>query len=161
MSWKGFTIDGNFKDLSHLESFTMETAIDGINMKLVFSFLSHCFTDEKGENRMPFKNEERYWSEDRYELSKGLPDLIRKNFLINYAVPFLNKRRNEQYHYMEVHGYAIFFDINKPQDTTNELKIKIVSAYEVDEWGKHGLPKKGPKKVSWILSRRNQGLSAL
>lgn len=161
MSWTGFNINGVFKDLSHLQSFTTVALIDGVEIALTFSFLNHCFTDEKGDVQMPFRYEERYWSEARYDLSKGLPDLIKRNFLDKYAVPFLNKKRNEQYHYMELYGYAIFFDINKPNGTTNELKIKIVSAYEVEEWGRLTLPKKSPKKVSWILSQRNQGKSAL
>ena len=154
--WKGFDINGTYKDLSHLQDFSIKTEIDGTEIKLTFSFLSHCFTDEKGGFRMPFKQEERYWSEDRYELSKTLPDLLRSNFLDKYAIPYLNKKSHEQYHYMEIYDYAIFFDINKPDGTSNTLKIKIVSAYELDEWGKSGLPKNQPKRVRWILSQRNQ-----
>jgi len=62
---------------------------------------------------------------------------------------------------MEVYDYAIFFDINKPKDSDNVLKIKVISAYEVDQWGKNSLPKGKAKRIKWILGQRNKGLSAL
>ncbi|MEZ6994383.1 MULTISPECIES: hypothetical protein [unclassified Aeromonas] len=161
MSWRGFEIEGEFRDLSHLGSFVMTVNVDSRDIELIVSFLSHCFTDEKGGFRMPFKHEERYWSEERYKASFQLRGLIEKNFITSYAIPYLNKKRNEQYHYMEAYDYAIFFDINKPEGTEDTLKLKIVSAYELDQWGKGTVPKGKPKKVSWILSRRNNNQSAL
>lgn len=160
MDWRGFTINGEFKDLSHLNSFSMTTEIDGINIELIFTFLSHCFTDEKGGTKMPFTHEERYWSNERYHLSLALPKLIKDKFLSKYAIVFKSHKSAEQYHYMEAYDYAIFFNINKPKNTNNTLKIKIISAYEVEQWGKNTLPKGKPKRISWILSQRNKGLRA-
>lgn len=154
-------INGVSRDMSHLDPFQMQADIDGQAVTLNFTFFNHCFTDEKGDIPMGFKNEERYWSEDRYRDSLNLRKLLEKNFLSHYAVVYLNKKRAEQYHVMEIHDYAIFFDINKPEHISNSLKIKIISAYTVDPWGKHALPKGTPKKVRWILSMRLKGLSAL
>lgn len=161
MSWRGFHIEGEFKDLSHLSNFTMLVDVDGKPLELEVSFLSHCFSDEKGGVLLPLKREVRYWSEDRYQASFRLRELIEANFISAYAIPYLNKKRNEQYHYMEAHDYAIFFDINKPEGTEDKLKLKIVSAYELDQWGKGAVPKGKAKRVSWILSRRNGNQSAL
>jgi len=161
VAWRGFDIDGEFKDLSHLGSFTMIVNVDSRDIELTVSFLSHCFTDEKGGFRMPFRYEERYWSEERYQASFRLRGLIETNFISSYAIPYLNKKRNEQYHYMEAHNYAIFFDINKPEGTVDKLKLKVVSAYDLDQWGKDTVPKGKAKRVSWILSRRNNNLPAL
>lgn len=161
MTWRGFDIDGEFKDLSHLDSFTMIVNVDSRDIELTVSFLSHCFTDEKGGFRMPFRYEERYWSEERYQASFKLRGLIENNFISSYAIPYLNKKRNEQYHYMEAHDYAIFFDINKPEGAVDKLKLKVVSAYDLDQWGKATVPKGKAKKISWILSRRNNNLPAM
>lgn len=154
-------VNGKKRDLSHLEPFQMVVDINGRPVTLHFSFYNHCYTDEKGEIPMHFAHEERYWSEDRYQDSLNLRQLLEQNFLQNYAVVYLNRKRAEQYHIMEIHDYAIFFDINKPEHIENALKIKIISAYTVDQWGKPTLPRKNPKKVRWILSQRLQGLSAL
>lgn len=161
MKWLGFKIGGIFKDLSHLNPFTMNITVDDVEIELNVSFYHHCFTDEKGGERMPFRNEERYWSEDRYILSHQLPDLIRASFKEKYAVVYRNKKGTEQYHYMEVNDYAIFFDINKPIDKEDTLKVKIISAYELAAWGKSSLPKGKPKKIKWIIGQRNKNLPAL
>ncbi|MBF4437822.1 hypothetical protein ERJ77_25740, partial [Vibrio anguillarum] len=80
--------------------------------------------------------------------------------LENYAVPYMTKK-GESYHYMESYDYAIFFSLSKPQGTTGELKLRVNSAYEVNDWGKGTLPKGKAKRVSWILSQRLQGKSVL
>lgn len=160
MTWTGFTIQGKRKDLTHLQGFDLDVEVDGQPLKLLVTFGSHCFTDEKENGPMLFK-EGRYWSEERYQCSLQLPDLIRNGFINAYAVAYLNQKRAEQYHYTEIHDYAIFFDINKPANLPNTLRIKIVSAYEIDPWGKATLPKSNPKRVKWILSQRMKGLSAL
>jgi len=159
VTWTGFIIKGEWKDLSHLQSFNFDVLIDGQLTTLIVSFGSHCFTDEK-ENGPILLHGDRYWSEERYQSSLQLPSMIRERFMTFYAVIYRNRNGGEQYHYLEIYDYAIFFDINKPT-TPNTLKIKIVSAYEVDQWGRNTLPKGNPKKIKWILSQRIQGKSAL
>lgn len=157
MNWTSFNILGKVYCVKHLSAYDLAVTIDGSPVTLHITFGHHCFTDEKQYGPMIFKTDERYFSPERYDLSIGLPALINKNFIDSYAIPYINRKSNEQYHYMEMHGYAIFFDINKPSGTTDKLKVKIVSAYEVDEWGRDSLPKGKPRKIRWILSRRLDG----
>jgi len=160
MNWRGFTIKGEWKDLTHLQSFDHEVEVDGQPVTLLVTFGSHCFTDEKENGPILFKKEGRYWSEERYQLSLQLPEIIRDRFMASYAVAFRSKSGGEQYHYMEIYDYAIFFDINKPA-IPDTLRIKVVSAYEVDQWGKGSLPKGDAKRIKWILSQRIQGKPTL
>ncbi|WP_323242790.1 hypothetical protein [Vibrio parahaemolyticus] len=135
--------------------------MDGQNVTLHVTFGHHCFTDEKGNAPLIYPKEGRYWSQERYDCTHTLPNLIRTRFPVSYAIPYTKGKNKEQYHYMESNNYAIFFDINRPENTTNELKLKIVSAYELAQWGRETVPKGKPKKISWILSQRVKGLSAL
>ena len=158
MNWTGFTINGVFKDLSHLVPTTLTTEIKEQVISLEFSFGSHCFTDEKDNG--PVLPIGRYWSEDRYQCSLQLPTLIRDNFVSSFAVPYYNAHKNgEQYHYMEAYDYLIFFEIKKPVDLNDTLKIIIISAYEKDKWGE--VPSGKPYKVRWILSERLAGNSII
>ncbi|MFA0012095.1 hypothetical protein AB4391_01915 [Vibrio lentus] len=161
MNWRGFDIYGTYYDLTHLRPFQMVVPVDGQNVTLHVTFGHHCFTDEKGNGPLIYRNEGRYWSQERYDCTHTLPNLITARFAGSYAIPYTNRKNKEQYHYMETNDYAIFFDINRPENTTNELKLKIVSAYELDQWGRETVPKGKPKKVSWILSQRTKGLTAL
>jgi hypothetical protein len=173
MTWNGYDIKGTFKDLSHLKSKKIETEIDQTAISLNISYGDHCFTDEKNNGPFLFSNrfwskqkncwefKDRYWSEDRYLMSLNLPKYIETSFFDAYAVPYYNKKRNgEKYHYMEIFEYAIFFEITKP-NIENTLNIKIISAYEVEPWGKETIPKGRPFKVRWILSQRLLGNSIL
>ena len=71
MTWTGFTIQGKRKDLTHLQGFDLDVEVDGQPLKLLVTFGSHCFTDEKENGPMLFK-EGRYWSEERYQCSLQL-----------------------------------------------------------------------------------------
>lgn len=162
MNWTGFKIDGQYFDLTHLQPNTIEAEIDGNTVKLHISYSNHCFTDEKENGRMIFKREKRYWCHDRYQRSKELPDIIENKLLEHYAVPYYTKGRDgEGYHFMEVHDYAIFFSLSKQDNTQNELQLKVNSAYELDNWGKHSRPKGNAKRVSWIISQRLKGYPIL
>ena len=63
----------------------------------------------------------------------------------------------QRYFCLDLHDYAIFFSISKPADTSNQLKLRVISAYEVDNWGRHSLPKGKPFNVRYILQKRNEG----
>lgn len=160
MSWKGFNIKGTYYDLTHLQKSTVQMTVDGKNVKVHISYGHHCFTDEKENGPMLFKKDGRYWCNERYECSKNLPAIIGTKLLENYAIPYIS-RKQENYHYMEAFDYAIFFHISKPENTTNELNLRIHSAYEVDQWGRETMPKGSPKRISWIMSERLQGRSVL
>ena len=162
MNWRGFNIYGTYYSLDHINPFDMKVIIDGQEVTLHFTFGNHCFTDEKENGPLIFRREGRYWSQERYESSKALPDLVKASFdSKKYAIPYLTRKNKEQYHYMETNDFAIFFDINKPSNPANYLKIKIVSAYELDQWGRETVPKGNAKRISWILSQRLKGKRAL
>ncbi|CAV17315.1 hypothetical protein [Vibrio atlanticus] len=161
MSWRGFTIDGQFYCLAHLQKKTIEVEIDSASVKLHLSYSGHCFTDDKENGPIILPRENRYWCHDRYELSKGLPDMIEQGLISSYAIPHFAGKNNEQYHYMEAFDYAIFFTVRKPNNTTNELNLRIASAYPVETWGKGSMPRGSAKRVSWILSKRLKGESVL
>lgn len=160
-NWKGFTIRGKFYDLSHLQPFDHVVEVDGVSVTLHVTFGHHCFTDKKENGPLLYPKEGRYWSQDRYECTHNLRNIITNRFMDAYAVPYLNMKNNEQYHYLELEefDYSIFFDVNKPANTTDRLKLKIVSAYERDQWGT--APKGSPKLIRWILAQRIKGKNAL
>lgn len=159
MKWKNLVINGINKDLSHLNPTVMKVEISDKTISLNISYGDHCFTDEK-ENG-PFISYNRYWSENRYERSLELPTYLEKNFLKSFAIPYFKKHKiGESYHYMEAFDYAIFFEITKP-DIENTLNIKIVSAYEIEEWGQGTMPVGKPYKIRWILSQKLEGNSIL
>lgn len=66
---------------------------------------------------------------------------------------------SQRYYCLDLHDYAIFFSISKPQNTTNRLKLRIISVYEVAEWGRPKLPKGKLHNVRYILEMRNAGKS--
>lgn len=161
MQWRGFKINGIWKDLAHLNPFSIVEELDGVPTTLLVTFGHHCFTDKKGKGPLLYAKEQRYWCEDRYRLSFDLPKLISEGFVHKYAIAFLDRNNAEQYHYTEIYDYVIFFDINKAQNIEDTLKIKIVSAYEIASWGRETLPKGKAKRIRWILSRRRQGMQTL
>ncbi len=160
MSWTGFRIEGVFKDLSHLQSSTIQVDIGGLTCSLHVSYGAHCFSDEKENGpKLPIR-ERRWWCEERYQRSLELPTMLAERFVESHAIPYYNHRRNgEQYHYMEIHNYVVFFEITKPENTNNTLNVKIISAYELDAWGE--VPKGKRYRVRWILSERLAGRSIL
>ena len=113
MTWTGFNIQGQYKCLAHLQTNTIQVDVDGAQVSLHISYGHHCFTDSKENGPMLFKRDERYWCEERYEMSKDLPGMIEQNLVNAYAVPHYHATNNEQYHYMEAYDYAIFFNITK------------------------------------------------
>lgn len=83
--------------------------------------------------------------------------MLPTNLLTSYVVPHINKGNNEMYHYMEVNDYAIFFDLRKHNGHPNGLKLYVVSAYEVNQWGQHSIPKSRPMKFAYDAHLRLNG----
>ncbi|EPN23438.1 hypothetical protein A235_32962 [Pseudomonas syringae pv. actinidiae ICMP 19079] len=85
-------------------------------------------------------------------------EYIQKRFFQGLAVPFYTES-SQRYFCLDLHDYAIFFSISKPQGTTNLLKLRIISAYEVATWGRPALPRGKPHNIRYILEMRNAGKS--
>lgn len=157
MQWNDLSIGGRTLSMAHLQPFEMqfEVAAELVTVKFEFGF--HCFTDDKGNGQLiVFKGERRYFCADRYHCSTQLAEYIRKRFYDGMAVPHYVKN-NQRYFCLDLHDYAIFFSISKPQGTTNLLKLRVISAYDVANWGRNTLPRGKPHNVRYILEMRNAG----
>ncbi|MGE1090166.1 hypothetical protein [Pseudomonas zeae] len=160
MRWNDLTINGRTVCMAHLQP-TVRTFQIGEGVSVEFTFGFHCFTDNKENGQLivnPKTKEERYFCPTRYELSKQLLDYIDRRF-IESKVRAHFAGDNRRYFCLDAHEYAIFFEIRKPQDVENFLRLNVVSAYEVNDWGRSGLPTKGPIwNVRYVLEKRNEGV---
>ncbi|MEY0874474.1 hypothetical protein, partial [Providencia manganoxydans] len=86
-----------------------------------------------------------------------LRELITTNFMDNHVVIYKNKKDNESYYYSEKYDYAIFFNMAKIDNNT--LKMKVISAYEVDSWGKSTLPRGNKITASYLTHLKLTGKS--
>ena len=141
--------------MGHLAPFSMTHKISDLDVTISVSFGSHVFTDKKGLGPLLYPRQARYFSEARYERSLELAKLIRDKFIDSYVIPYIDKDNNEVYHYMEIYDYAIFFDLRRKSD--NELKLIVISAYELDEWGATTLPTGKRIRARYIATLRLNG----
>ncbi|RMQ78615.1 hypothetical protein ALP98_100860 [Pseudomonas viridiflava] len=157
MRWKDIKIGDRTFSMAHLQPFdlTFDVALQQVTVK--FEFGLHCFTDDKGNGHLiHYRGERRYFCSERYDCSTQLVEYIQKRFFQGLAVPFYTEN-SQRYFCLDLHDYAIFFSISKPQGTTNLLKLRVISAYEVATWGRPTLPKGKPHNVRYILEMRNAG----
>ncbi|PHN23037.1 hypothetical protein [Pseudomonas sp. ICMP 561] len=143
--------------MAHLQPFEMVFDVAGEQVTVTFEFSFHCFTDDKGNGPLQrFRHETRYFCADRYHCSKQLRDYIERRFYRGMAVPYYVEN-SQRYFCLDLHDYAIFFSISKPLNTTNLLKLRVISAYDVATWGRTTLPRGKPHNVRYILEMRNTG----
>lgn len=168
-------------DFSHLKSFFKSFKLDSETILIKFSFSSHCVSDDlyirkkgrkiKKENVneeliFEYNNEERIFSEERYVLSKELPNLLVGLFEnINKNITCFNtekkhKNGEPKYFYHKIEStkesdYYIFFfpkKVKKKNKTKAHIVINIQSAYlRIDQ-----LEKKHSKnkiKLKTIISK--------
>ncbi len=114
--------------MAHLQPFeqTFEVAEQQLVVRFEFGF--HCFTDDKGHG-LPLRHrgEVRYFCADRHYYSSQITDYLQKRFFKGLAVPFYVEN-SQRYYCLDLHDYAVFFSISKPQNATNFLKLRIISA---------------------------------
>ena len=154
---ENISIDGKLYSLEHLAPFTFLAEISNIPdpVQITIKYSNHVFSDQKGNGvAVP---PDRFFCVDRYVASLNLPRILSTNLLTSYVVPHINKGSNEIYHYMEVNDYAIFFDLRKDNSHPNGLKLYVVSAYEVDQWGRHSIPRGKAVKFSYVAYLRLNG----
>jgi hypothetical protein len=150
-------------DLSHLDGqiiTIVRPATDKYSEKkyqVWVTFSDHCFTGHAAKNNdeswaYPL-SEGRYFCPYRYEQSKNLhgllKDIIQKNA---HLLRTFNEHR-EQFYYLDVEyidvNYSIFFEISKSNHKNSELRIKIISAHEKEDWSS---PVKGSYRFKfWSL----------
>lgn len=163
LNWEEFTILGKTFCCRHLKPSAYTTELQTGKVTLHITYGNHCFTDEKENGPMLFGEGRyaRYWCQERYDHSLELPNILMTALATNaYCVPHYSGD-NEQYHYIEAGDYAIFFNLNKPQGTVDQLKLKVVSAYPIAEWGRASIPKGKAYKINYIIQERVGGRSIL
>ena len=111
------------------------------NINVWITFSNHCFTGHFAKNddeEWIYPSTSRYFCPVRYEHSKHLPALI--PYLINENIHLLKtnyKHKEQFYHlnttYLDI-NYSVFLEIDKSTSPKSDLRIKVVSAYEQDDW---------------------------
>ena len=160
MQWNDLVINGATKSMKHLQPLVLTFDVAGQKLTVKFEFGFHCFTDDKGEGELlRHKGEKRYFCPSRYHCSTQLRDYIERRFFEGMVVPHNSKHGGQRYFCLDLHDYAIFFSISKPQGTTNHLRLHVISAYDVANWGRHSLPRGKAFNVRYVLEMRNNGKS--
>ena len=158
MQWNDLVIGGVTKSMAHLQPFEMTFDVQGEPLTVKFEFGFHCFTDDKGNGDLiRHKGERRYFCPSRYHCSTQLRDYIERRFVEGMVVPHGSKNSGQRYFCLDIHDYAIFFSLSKPQGTTNYLRLHVVSAYEREDWGRHSMPKGKAYNTRYVLQMRNEG----
>lgn len=164
MKWRAFEFNGTTYDLKHLDPVTLrfERSLQGDKPpevhKVDVFFTSHCFTckpkpDQSYDEKLVYPDdyEKRLFDFRRYELSKGLPAIIRN-------LPDRKPRQNdgeqrfftveiidEDQHKIE---YDVFFKVRKAGK--GKLEMIVESAFVRDPEHQSSRPKGRPISF-WII----------
>ncbi|MDM7570843.1 hypothetical protein QUC28_28900, partial [Klebsiella oxytoca] len=63
--------------------------------------------------------------------------------------------QGQRYYHLSHHDDFILMEIRKPQDRNNSLRIHVVTAYTLDEWGT--VNKGRNLRFRYVLEQRLQG----
>jgi hypothetical protein len=140
ISWRGFTLNGNVYDLSHLDAHWAEYIDEKdennlIKYRFIITYGLHCFTkdsEELSSESLMYKSprESRAFNFERYELSKYLPKIIEtlgdQSTLVCHAgygkfaiIRVLDSQGNEV-------DYFVVFTVFKEE---KKLRLHVQSAY--------------------------------
>lgn len=161
MRWQNLIIDGRERCMAHLRPATHAFEISSRVISVNFTFGFHCFTDNKNEGPLitnPRSNEQRNFSQSRYDCSKLLPEFVAHRFVDAKVRAHFAGRNNRRYFCLDTFDYAIFFEVRKLANKENHLRVNVISAYQVDPWGRTSMPKGQLFNVRYILEKRNEGL---
>ncbi|XXA33164.1 hypothetical protein WDL38_10315 [Xanthomonas arboricola pv. pruni] len=158
MHWGNVTSGGVTYSLTHLHPFTVPVPVGSRVISLHVTFGFHVFTDEKGNGKpLTHRGENRFFCKTRCLDSHQAVCFLQNQMATAFARPYTTKW-GQQYFVMDITDYAIFLTLRKPQNTVNELKCHVVSAYSVDQWGKAGLPTWAKiRTMGYVLDRRERG----
>ena len=139
MQWAEKCFEGQVYGLSHLDPFTLLVSVAETNFKVRVSFYHHCFTEKwdtiihSPDYRYVAQNgsDLRAFNLERYELSKSLPDIIRR--MPTGKVCFTNEQNflkvNIIDHNGEAQKYVIFFKIIPARSRSHDVAMLVQSAY--------------------------------
>lgn len=145
--------------MGHLHPFNLNVNVAGRKIEIEVSFGLHVFTDEKETGPLIIhRGERRYFSTSRYNDSFQLGAFLQQRFAEGHARVYRHRTGGQKYFVFDVNDYAIFMTIRKPMNTSNLLKLLIVSAYTVDPWGRTSLPSRAKlHRMAYVLDMREQG----
>jgi hypothetical protein len=159
MRWTDINDNGRTYSMAHLLPFTHALRIDDVDITIHFTFGFHCFTDQKNEGKLIFnRGEKRNFSPSRWEASKELRHWICDR-MGDAHVTLHHSSNQRRLFCLDIYDYAIFFQITKPEKTVNTLKLFVISAYPLDQWGRSSMPKGRSHNLSWVLSQRAKGIT--
>lgn len=157
-AWPSIVDGAKTYDLTHLDPFAVDVPLRDGDAVLRVEFSSHVFSNEAGRGvRIPFVREERYFCPIRYRDSFEAAAFMRTGFVEAHVRAFLDKKSKEQFYTTDAGALAIFMSIHRSVDAENELKCRVVSAYE-PTWGRTTLPRGQLYAVRTVLTRRLDGL---
>lgn len=164
MKWKAFEHDGKTYDLKHLDPQTAifdrpaEAQRSGEKYTVQVTYASHCFTraprlDEQYDTNLVYPHddyEKRLFDQERYELSKRLPEIIQ-------GLPFRKVIQNNEHKFFTIElvtdggesvEYDIFFKVKKKAKGLLELIVE--SGFVRDPLHQSSRPKGKPVRF-WII----------
>lgn len=143
--------------MKHLHPQLHKIDVSGTQVEIEISFGFHVFTDQKQVGKMiNFRGEERHFCLERYEGSKTIVQRILSAIENGeYITAFISKGQGQRYYHLNHHDDFILMEIRKPGDKENFLRIHVVTAYTLDEWG---TVNKGKNlRFRYVLEQRLQG----
>lgn len=159
--WDPITIDGRPLDLTHLEPFEFGVlpAKHTVDATVSVHFHDHCFTETFDPERhaafiitnQASKHEKRAFNEERYVLSKQLPDIIRA--LDGRRIS--STREGNLVHITLQDGttYPMFFTLRR--EGGRRVRMFVVSAYPWENAYK--VPTTGEMKFNLAIAKILQG----
>lgn len=158
--FKSITIQGAEYNFEHLVPITIEVTAgkdaQARTYKVLVNFSCHCFTQELDDQihtpdyHYVHENERRAFCPVRYELSRGLPDIIRE--IGNKRVYFTWERNYVYIEQVDDQGevvpYTIFFDVKRGNKGVADVVMTIVSAYAKPGMARQASPIRFPMLIA-------------
>jgi len=155
-AWNNVNTGCEVLSMTHLHPGVHKIEVSGGQAEIEISFGFHVFTDQKEiGNIINFRGEKRYFCLERYEGSKTIVRRILSAIENGeYITAFISKGQGQRYYHLNHHKDFILMEIRKPKDKENFLRIHVVTAYTLDEWGEVNKGKN--LRFRYVLEQRLQ-----
>jgi hypothetical protein len=158
LKWQSINNQGKMHDLEHIWPHTVCFSHNDVTAIIRVTYGFHVYTDEKENgDKLIYKHDTRYFSPQRYELSFQLPRYIETMINNGNVTAYRSAKGHEQLFHMTIHDYALFFTLRKSPNEENVLKLHLISAYEVETWGRSSLPRGKTYRWSFVLYSKLTG----
>ncbi|CZW33103.1 TPA: hypothetical protein NV783_004426 [Escherichia coli] len=155
--WNDVNTGREVFSMTHLHPQLHKVEVSGVQAEIEISFGFHVFTDQKQVGKvMSFRGETRHFCQERYEGSKTIVQRILSAIENGeYITAFISKGQGQRYYHLNHHDDFILMEIRKPEGKDNFLRIHVVTAYTLDEWGT--VNKGRNLRFRYVLEQRLQG----